>query len=60
MTWKKFKKTYEPWGIQIPEKVGEIKIETREGEVKAKPGDYIMVDSEGYLYPIAGDRKSVV
>lgn len=53
MSWEQFEKEFKPWGIQIPKEVGTIRINTREGEVKAKPGDYIMVDTEGHLYPIA-------
>jgi hypothetical protein len=54
--WDRFKKTYNPWGVKIPEGVGKIKIQTREGEVVAEPGDYLMRDSKGYLYPIAEDE----
>jgi len=60
MTWEQFDKTFQPWGIQIPDLVAPIKIKTREGEVVAEGGDYLMVDSEGYLYPIAEEELETV
>lgn len=34
----------------------EVQIRTREGHLKAKPGDWIMEDSEGHHYPIADEE----
>lgn len=31
-------------------------IETREGTVVAEPGDYVMRESDGSVYPIAGEK----
>lgn len=31
-------------------------IETREGTVIATPGDYVMREEDGSIYPIAGDK----
>lgn len=33
-----------------------VTIETREGEVVAEPGDYIMREPDGSVYPISGDK----
>jgi len=34
----------------------EVQIRTREGHLKAKPGDWIMEDSKGHHYPIADEE----
>jgi hypothetical protein len=33
-----------------------VEIKTREGTVVAEPGDYIMRESDGSLYPISGKK----
>jgi hypothetical protein len=33
-----------------------VEIDTREGTVVAEPGDYVMRESDGSIYPIAGEK----
>jgi hypothetical protein len=33
-----------------------VEIETREGVVVAEPGDYVMREEDGSLYPISGEK----
>jgi len=33
-----------------------VQIDTREGTVWAEPGDYLMREEDGSLYPIAGEK----
>jgi len=33
-----------------------VEIETREGTVVAQPGDYVVREGDGSIYPIAGEK----
>lgn len=54
---RKYDDCYIIRGVRVAEPHSfEVKIYTREGRLKAQPGDWIMEDSEGHHYPIAHDE----
>lgn len=50
---RKYQKAVPTWAVQLPR---DATIITREGEVQAKEGDYLALDSSGYPYPIEGEE----
>lgn len=50
---QQFEKQEKTWAVEVPR---EVTVVTPEGEVEAEEGDYLAIDSRGYLYPIAKEE----